>query len=166
MVESAWVEDIGQFFLHQDPDTRKITRSLEKIKLKIVNSVPSSLTNLAWIICCQNVHSYIALCCWDDLLFVSVYASMSVLELGERKILSKTKSQQNSKSNKQEVQVQQNCLSDILLVLSLYKLYRQYRRDKLNTFWPCVPDVCFSTTTYFFSLIVIQRPFQNPKANR
>ena len=31
MVKSAWVEDMGQFLCHLDPDTRKITRSLEKL---------------------------------------------------------------------------------------------------------------------------------------
>ena len=34
MVESAWVEDMGQFLYHLDPDTRKITRSLEKNQIK------------------------------------------------------------------------------------------------------------------------------------
>ena len=47
MVESAWAEDIGQFLYYLDPDTRKITRRLEKIKLKIMNSVLSFLTKLA-----------------------------------------------------------------------------------------------------------------------
>ena len=32
MVESAWAEDMGQFFYHLDPDRRKITRRFEKIK--------------------------------------------------------------------------------------------------------------------------------------
>ena len=36
-----------QFLYHVDSDTRKIPRSLEKIKSKIINSVPSSLTKLA-----------------------------------------------------------------------------------------------------------------------
>ena len=49
MVESTWAEDMGQFFYHLDSDTRKITSNLEKIKLKIINSVPSSLTKLALI---------------------------------------------------------------------------------------------------------------------
>ena len=30
MVENAWAEDMGQIFYHPDPDTRKITSSLEK----------------------------------------------------------------------------------------------------------------------------------------
>ena len=47
MVESAWGENKGQFLDHLDPDTRKITRILEKIKLKIINSVPTSLTKHA-----------------------------------------------------------------------------------------------------------------------
>ena len=47
MVESAWAGDMGQFLYHLDPDARKITRSLEKIELKIINSVPASLTKLA-----------------------------------------------------------------------------------------------------------------------
>ena len=34
MVEIAWAEDMGQFLYHQDPETRKIKRSLEKIKEK------------------------------------------------------------------------------------------------------------------------------------
>ena len=65
MIESDWAEDMGQFLYHLDPDTKKITRSLEKIKLKIINSVPLSLTKLAWIITCYlNIHSsiYIYVC--------------------------------------------------------------------------------------------------------
>ena len=34
MVERAWEEDIGQFLYHLDPITKKITRSLEKNKIK------------------------------------------------------------------------------------------------------------------------------------
>ena len=41
MIESASAEDIGQYFYYLDPDTRKITR-LEKFRLKIISSVPSS----------------------------------------------------------------------------------------------------------------------------
>ena len=47
MVESALAENMEQFLYHLDPDTSKITKSLEKMKLKIINSVPSSLTKLA-----------------------------------------------------------------------------------------------------------------------
>ena len=47
MVERTWAEDMEQFLCHLDPDTRKITRGLEKIELRIINSVPSSLTKLA-----------------------------------------------------------------------------------------------------------------------
>ena len=47
MVESTWAEDMGQFLYHLDPDTRKITRSLDKMELKIINSIPSSLTTFA-----------------------------------------------------------------------------------------------------------------------
>ena len=58
MGESTQAEDMGQFIYHLDPDTRKITWYLEKIKLKIINSVPLSLTKFAWIItCCLNIHS-------------------------------------------------------------------------------------------------------------
>ena len=32
MVESTWAEYMGQFIYHLDPDTRKITGRLEKIK--------------------------------------------------------------------------------------------------------------------------------------
>ena len=45
MVESAWAEDMRQFLYHQDPNTRKITRSFEKIKWKIINCIPK----LGWI---------------------------------------------------------------------------------------------------------------------
>ena len=38
---------ICEIIYHLDPNTRKITRSLEKIKLKIINTVPLSLTKLA-----------------------------------------------------------------------------------------------------------------------
>ena len=48
MVKSAWAEHMGQFFYQLDLDT-KITRRLEKIKLKIINSVPSSFTTLVYI---------------------------------------------------------------------------------------------------------------------
>ena len=67
MVEGTWAEDMGQFLYHLDPDTGKITRSLEKIKLKIINRVPSSLTKLASIITwCLNIHSsiYMCVCVW------------------------------------------------------------------------------------------------------
>ena len=30
----AWTGDMGQFLYHLDPDTRKITRRFEKIKIK------------------------------------------------------------------------------------------------------------------------------------
>ena len=45
MVESTWVEDMGQFLYHLDPGTRKIARRLEKLQFKIMNSVPSFLIN-------------------------------------------------------------------------------------------------------------------------
>ena len=41
MVESAWTEDMGQFLHLQDPDKRKILRSLEKLQLKIINKLHS-----------------------------------------------------------------------------------------------------------------------------
>ena len=59
MVESTWTEYMGQFLYHPDPDTKKIKRRLEKIKLKIINSVPSSLRKLSRIITCFNIHIYI-----------------------------------------------------------------------------------------------------------
>ena len=39
IVESAWAEDMGQFLYHLDPNTRKIKRGHEKIKLEIINCV-------------------------------------------------------------------------------------------------------------------------------
>ena len=45
-VENAWAKDMGQFLYQLDPNTRKITRRLEKLQLQIINSVPSSLTKL------------------------------------------------------------------------------------------------------------------------
>ena len=88
IVESTCAEVMGQFLYHLDPDprkiwdhldpntrkiwdlldpnSRKITRSLEKIELKIINSVPSSLTKLAWIItCCLNIHFSIYIYIYD-----------------------------------------------------------------------------------------------------
>ena len=66
MVESTCAEDMGQFLYHLDPDTRKITRRLEKIKLKIINSVPSFLTKLACIITCYlNIHFSKYICYMD-----------------------------------------------------------------------------------------------------
>ena len=47
MVESAWAEDMGQFLYHLDPNTGKIR--LEKLQLKIINSILSSLIKLTWI---------------------------------------------------------------------------------------------------------------------
>ena len=49
MVKSAWAEDMGQFLYHLDPDTRKITRRLEKLQLRKMNSVPSSLIKLVLV---------------------------------------------------------------------------------------------------------------------
>ena len=42
MVESTRAEDMGQFLYHFDPDTKKkkITKRLEKLQLKMINSVP------------------------------------------------------------------------------------------------------------------------------
>ena len=53
MVESAWAEDMGQFLYHLDPNTRKI-RSLEKIKLKIINEQCSIVFNKT----CLNKYIY------------------------------------------------------------------------------------------------------------
>ena len=47
MVESVWAEDMGQILYYLDPNTRKIARRPEKLLLKIMNSVPSSLIKLA-----------------------------------------------------------------------------------------------------------------------
>ena len=55
MVESTWAEDMGQFLCYLDPDTRKITRRLEKLHLKIINSVPSSSIKLVIIYVCVCV---------------------------------------------------------------------------------------------------------------
>ena len=43
MVKSAWAGNMGQFLYHLDSNTRKLTRRLVKMKLKIINSVPLSL---------------------------------------------------------------------------------------------------------------------------
>ena len=44
--------------LNKETKPRKIPRSLEKLKLKLINSFPSSLTKLVWIITsCLNMHS-------------------------------------------------------------------------------------------------------------
>ena len=59
MVEIARAEDMGQFLYLIDPDTRKITRSLEKIKLEIINSVPTSLRKLAWMSIYIYIYIYI-----------------------------------------------------------------------------------------------------------
>ena len=42
MIESIWAENMGQFLYRLNRNSRKITR-LEKLLLKIINSVPSSL---------------------------------------------------------------------------------------------------------------------------
>ena len=69
--QSAWAKDMGQFIYHLHPDTWKITRSLENIKLKLINSVPSPLTKLAWIItCCLNIHS---LKKWKIEIYIYIY---------------------------------------------------------------------------------------------
>ena len=78
--ENAWAEDMGRFLYHVDPDTRKITRSLEKIELKIINSVISSLTKLTWIItCCLNIHSSIYM--FLSILLELFYTSPKVLKV-------------------------------------------------------------------------------------
>ena len=59
MVESTLAEYMGQFLLHLDPDTRKITKRLDKLQLKIINSVPSYLIKLALITTLQYIHIYI-----------------------------------------------------------------------------------------------------------
>ena len=59
MVESTWAEGMGQFLYHMDPDSRKITRNLEKLQLKIMKCL-LSLIKIAWIITCSlNIHSSI-----------------------------------------------------------------------------------------------------------
>ena len=56
VIESTWAEDMGQFLYHLDSDTVKTTRTLEKMKLKIINEECSSyLTKLAW----THTHTYI-----------------------------------------------------------------------------------------------------------
>ena len=56
MVESTWAEDTEYSFT----DNRKIARSLEKLKSKIINSVQSTLTKLAWMITfVLDIHSSI-----------------------------------------------------------------------------------------------------------
>ena len=45
MVKSAWAEDRGQFLYHLDPETRKVTRRLEKLQLKIINKQYSIVFN-------------------------------------------------------------------------------------------------------------------------
>ena len=47
MVENAWAEDMGTFIYYIDPGTRKITKRFEKLQLKMINSLPSSLIKLA-----------------------------------------------------------------------------------------------------------------------
>ena len=57
-VESTGAEDMGQFLNHLNPDTRKITRRLEKLQLKIINNIPLSLIKLDLVTtCCLNIHS-------------------------------------------------------------------------------------------------------------
>ena len=57
IVESAWVEDMGQFLYHLDPDTRKITRKLEKIKAKIIKC-PIVFNK----ICLNDIYIYMSVC--------------------------------------------------------------------------------------------------------
>ena len=47
IIQARFVKDDGILFIifnfiFLDPDTRKITRSLEKIKLEMINSLPST----------------------------------------------------------------------------------------------------------------------------
>ena len=39
MFESAWDTNMGQFLFHLNPDTRKETRRLERIQIKIIKYV-------------------------------------------------------------------------------------------------------------------------------
>ena len=45
MVESAWAEYMGQFLYYLDPNIGKISRSLKKIKLEIINKECSIVLN-------------------------------------------------------------------------------------------------------------------------
>ena len=45
MVETAWTEDMGRFLYHLDSDTRKITRKLKELPLKIINKKCSFVFN-------------------------------------------------------------------------------------------------------------------------
>ena len=84
MVKSAWAEDMGQFLYHLDPNTRKITRSLEKIKLKIINKQSSIIFNKT---CLNNNllpkyhHHHIALAARISLT-LSRHSSLSFIALG------------------------------------------------------------------------------------
>ena len=49
IVESARVEVVRQFLYQLDPNTRKIARRLEKLQLKMINSVPLSFIKFAYI---------------------------------------------------------------------------------------------------------------------
>ena len=60
MVESAWPEDMGQFLYHLDPDTRIITKILEKMKLEIMNKQRSIVFNKTCLK--KNLYTYICLC--------------------------------------------------------------------------------------------------------
>ena len=71
MVESAWAEDMGQFLYHLDPNTRKITRKLEKLQMKIINSVPSSLTKFAYI----YIYIYI------DSIYSLIQISLNIIDI-------------------------------------------------------------------------------------
>ena len=58
LVKSAWAEDMGQLLYHLDPDPRKITKRLEKLQLRIINSFPSFLIKLAFIYIYIYTHNY------------------------------------------------------------------------------------------------------------
>ena len=53
---------MGQFHYNLDPDTRRITRRLEKLQLKMINRVPSPLIKLILIYIYIYIYIYVCVC--------------------------------------------------------------------------------------------------------
>ena len=77
MVESYWAEDMGHFLYHRDLDTRKITRSLKNLLLKIINKHYSSVFDKTFLnlitTCCLNIRYSIHVYIYTYIYIVYIY---------------------------------------------------------------------------------------------
>ena len=69
VIKSTWAEDMGQFLYHTDPNSRKISRRLEKLQLKMINKQYSIVFNKTYL----NIYMCVCVCvCVQDMLAISL----------------------------------------------------------------------------------------------